>query len=206
MKPRAFQARWSRGRGGGRFLRRPAGFTLIEVMVVTILIGIIVSSVLFSVDLTGNQKTRTAVSNIQLLMRGLANEAILEGDHYGLKYDRDGQRFTPVVEKNNQWSAYSSNEGERPNFKPVSWKGVAEAEIMIEGITIDERLKDTDNFYSGQKEEDRKLANKGPLVEFLPIGLWEPSGEMRFFIGGKPYATIKWTNSGRISFEHGDAP
>ena len=175
-------------------------------MIVTIIIGVIVSSVLFSVDITGTQKTRAAISNIQLLMRGLANEAILEGDHYGLKYDRDQQRLTPMVENNNGWSVYSGRGGERPDFRAVSWKGVAEAEITTLGITIDERRKDTDNFYSKRKEEERKLARKAPLVEFLPIGLWEPAGEMRFFVAGRPYATIKWTAAGRLTFEHGDVP
>ena len=182
-----------------------AGFTLIEVIVVTAIIAVIVSSVLLSVDITGAQKTRTAVSNIQLLMRGLANEAILEGEHYGLRYDRDRQRLTPVVENNNGWSVYSSHGGRRPDFKAVSWKGVAEAEIVTQVTTIDERRKDTANFHSGQKEEHKRAAQV-PLVEFLPTGLWEPAGEMRFFVVGRPYATIKWTAAGRMTFEHGKAP
>ncbi len=182
-----------------------AGFTLIEVMVVMVIISIIVSSVLFSIDITGTQKTRTAISNIQLLMRGLANEAILEGEHYGLKYDRDQQRLTPVAERNSGWSVYSSPGEGRPNFRPVSWKGIAEAEIITLGVSIDERRKDTANFYSGQREEDRKRAAQGPLIEFSPTGLWEPSGEMRFFVSGRMYATIRWTAAGRVTFEPGNA-
>lgn len=203
MTPRASDCKWGLS---GRHRWSSAGFTLIEVMTVVVIISIIVSSVLLSVDISGSQKTRTAVSDIQFLMRGLANEAILEGDHYGLKYDRARQRLTPVVEKNDQWSAYSSQGGERPDFKPVSWKGFAEAEITIAGVTIDERSRDTDNFYSGGKEEEKKHARKNRLVEFWPTGMWDPAGEIRFFVSGEPYATIKWTAVGRLTFEHGDAP
>lgn len=186
--------------------RLSAAFTLVEVMVVVMIISIIVSSVLLSVDISGSQKTRTVVSSIQLLMRGLANEAILEGDHYGLRYDRARQQLIPVVEKNGQWSAYSSRGGERPDFKPVSWKGFAEAEVSVAGTIIDERHRDTDNFYSGKEKEDQKHARKNRLVEFWPTGMWDPAGEIRFFVSGTPYATIKWTVAGRLSFEHGDAP
>ena len=201
MKPRALNVCCD-----GRSYGVVSGFTLIEVMVVVIIISVIVSSILFSVDLTGNQKARTAISNVQLLMRGLSNEAILEGNHYGIKWDRPQQRFVPIVDSGNGWSTYSSNKGAHPDFKPVSWKGFAEAMITVGGISFDERVKDEDGFYSGQDEEEIKSLSKGPLVEFWPTGLWQPAGEIQFFVAKKPYATLRWTASGRMHFEHGNAP
>lgn len=198
MQPRVLNAR-RRERGCGT----AAGFTLIEVMVVTIIISVIVAAVLFSVDITGGQKTRTAVSDVQLLMQGLSNEAILEGGEYGLRWERKGQRFVPVVGKGNGWSPYSGAPGERPSFKPVSWKGVADAVITVDGAVFDERMKDDENFYAGW---DKEKASKAPLIRFLPTGLWEPAGEIEFFVGNRPYARLEWTAAGRMSFERGDAP
>ncbi len=187
--------------------RRPVmasrGFTLIEVMVVVIIISVIVASVLFSVDLTSNQKTRSAVFDVQLLMQGLSNEAILEGDHYGIKWERAAQRFMPVVETARGWSAYSSGKGERPAFRPVSWKGFAEIAMTVGGTSFDGRLKDDESFYTGRDKEEEL---ERPLVEFQPTGLWEPAGEIEFFVGGNLYATLEWTASGKMSLEHGDAP
>ncbi len=193
MKPRDSNA---------RRVRRAHGFTLIEVMVVVIIISVIVASALFSVDLTGNQKMRTAVSNTQLLMRGLSNEAILEGNHYGIKWERAAQRFVPMVESGGAWSAYSNFEGDRPDFKPVSWQGLAEIALTIGGTSFDERLKDNKNFHDGRDQEEE---DAGLLVEFSPTGLWEPAGEIEFFVGKKRYAKLAWTAAGRMTLDHGDA-
>ena len=179
------------------------GFTLIEVMVVVIVISVIVASVLFSVDLTGNQKTRSAVSDVQLLMQGLSNEAILEGNHYGIKWERGAQRFVPVVETGRGWSPYSSLGGNHPDFRPVSWKGFAEIAVTVGGTSIDERVKDDENFYAAR---DREELGAGPLVEFQPTGLWEPAGEIRFFVGREFYAKLEWTAAGRMSLGHEDTP
>ncbi len=182
---------------------RTAGFTLIEVMVVTIIISVIVASVLFSVDLTGNQKTRSAVSGVQVLMQGLSNEAILEGNHYGIKWERKAQKFVPVVANANGWSAYSNATGDRPDFKSVSWKGFADVAITVGGAFFDERIKDNENFYAGR---DQEQGGNGPLVEFRPTGLWEPAGKLQFFVGKKLYATIEWTAAGRMQLAYGDNP
>ena len=179
------------------------GFTLIEVMAVVIVISVIVASVLFSIDLTGNQKTRTAISDVQLLMRGLSNEAVLEGNHYGIKWERKAQRFTPVVETGGRWSAYSSLGGDRPDFRSVSWKGFAEVAMTIGGTFVDERLKDDENFYAGRDQEPE---SESPLVEFFPTGLWEPAGEIQFFVARDLYATLKWNATGKIELEPGSAP
>ena len=179
------------------------GFTLIEVMVVVVIISVIVSSILLSVDLTGGQKTRAMVFDIQLLMQGLSNEAILEGNHYGIKWERARQRFVPMVENRNGWSVYSSLKGERPNFKPVSWKGFAEIAMTVGGVSFDERLKDDENFYAGR---DLEKELERPLVEFWPTGLWEPAGELELFVGKKLYATLEWTAAGRMSLEQGNSP
>ena len=186
-----------------RLFKRSRGFTLIEVMVVVIIIGVIVASVMVSVDVTSSQKARTAVFDVRLLMQGLSNEAILEGNHYGIKWERKAQRFTPVVEAGNGWSAYSDLKGDRPVFKPVSWKGFAEVAMNVGGVSFDERLKDNENFYAGRdKEEDTGK----PLVKFRPTGLWEPAGEIEFFVAKKHYATLKWSVAGKVSFEHRGAP
>ncbi len=198
MQPRGLNA-CRRGRGR----KATAGFTLIEVMVVTIIISVIVAAVVFSIDLTGGQRTRTVVSNVQLLMQGLSNEAILEGGEYGLRWERKQQRFVPVVGRGRGWSPYSGSPGERPSFKPVSWKGFADAVITVDGAVLDERMKDDENFYAGW---DQEKASKTPLIRFLPTGLWEPAGEIEFFVGDRPYARLEWTTAGKMSFEHGNAP
>lgn len=180
-------------------LRRQGGFTLVEVMVVVLIVSVMVGSVLFSVDLTGSQKLRTAVSDVQLLMRGLSNEAILEGRHYGLRWERRAQRFVPVVNNGGGWSGYSGRGGERPDFRAVSWKGFAEIAITVGGIRFDERFKDDEHFYAGRDQE----AAERILVEFQPTGLWEPAGEIRFFVASKPYASLEWTAAGKMTFTHG---
>ena len=181
----------------------PRGFTLIEVMVVVIIVSVVVGSILLSVDITGSQKTRAVVSDVQLLMQGLSNEAILEGNHYGIKWERAAQRFVPVVETGGGWSVYTTLKGERPDYKPVSWKGFAEIAMTVGAISFDGRFKDDENFYAGR---DQEKGPQGPLVEFWPTGLWQPAGEIEFFVGKRPYATLAWTAAGRMSLEQSSPP
>ncbi|VVN97013.1 type II secretion system minor pseudopilin GspH [Pseudomonas fluorescens] len=70
--------------------KRAQGFTLLELMVVILLIGILLGMVSFA---TGNNPARQArqeASGLIQLLHKLREQAVLEGREYGVRFETDG--------------------------------------------------------------------------------------------------------------------
>ena len=75
-------------------VRRPAGFTLLEVMVVMVLIGIIFSFAMLSMrgDDVAQMMDREA-RRLETLLALANDEAIVRGEELGVRFDDDGYAF-----------------------------------------------------------------------------------------------------------------
>jgi general secretion pathway protein H len=73
-------------------LRRRQGFTLIEVMVVMVLISIIITFAVLSID-TGPEELRREGNRIATLMDLAADEAVMNGREYRVVFQRQGYAF-----------------------------------------------------------------------------------------------------------------
>jgi general secretion pathway protein H len=93
----------SRSRGSG--LRgNPRGFTLIEIMVVVVIIGVISAGVLLSVNLTGRDRDLEKESDRLLTLVNYAREqAELQTREYGVIFHDDGYQFVAYDTRRGLW-------------------------------------------------------------------------------------------------------
>ncbi|HZW60264.1 MAG TPA: type II secretion system minor pseudopilin GspH [Woeseiaceae bacterium] len=77
-----------------RIARRRSGFTLIEVLVVVVIIGIVSSVVLLSLGVLGDDRgLRQEARRMASLLDLAADEAVLQGRDFGIEFTQAGYRF-----------------------------------------------------------------------------------------------------------------
>ena len=84
--------------------RPPRGFTLIEIMIVVVIIGVISAAVLLSVNLTGRDQDLEKESERLLTLVNYAREqAELQTREYGVIFNDDGYRFVAYDVRRGLW-------------------------------------------------------------------------------------------------------
>jgi general secretion pathway protein H len=84
--------------------RRISGFTLVEILVVVVIIGIVSAGVLLSVSLTGQDRDLDKESQRLLTLVNYAREqAELQTREYGLLFRDDGYEFLTFDVRRNLW-------------------------------------------------------------------------------------------------------
>lgn len=85
---------------------RVSGFSLIEILVVIIIIGIVSSVALLSLGVLGDDRElRTEARRIQTLLEVAQDEAVLQGREFGIELMRSSLRFVEYDPFLNQWNA-----------------------------------------------------------------------------------------------------
>lgn len=109
--------------------RLTAGFTLIEVLLVILLIGLLASAVVinFSGD-SRDKKLETQTSQLQQLVQIAAETAMLKQQELGLFVDNEGYRF--MLFQDDKWHSISEPKSLRPRQFPSGYK----IELELEGL------------------------------------------------------------------------
>lgn len=98
----------SKGALTGSKHARQTGFTMIEIMVVMVVVGLLAS--LAIVNLGGGSQQREMTSKIRelyVLMQTASEQAILNNEEFGLVIDEQGYRFVVFDELEQQWKSQS---------------------------------------------------------------------------------------------------
>ena len=90
------------------FRYRQTGFTLIEVLVVLIIVGLLAALAVGNLAGGSQQRElREQVRELYLLMQTASEQAVLNNREYGLVLDNSGYRFVAFEDENREWAAYS---------------------------------------------------------------------------------------------------
>lgn len=91
--------------------RRADGFTLIEVLVVVVIVGIVSAVVLLSSGLVSEDRNlRQEARRMASLIELAADEALLQGRDLGLEVLQGGYRFVEYDPYNNRWQEITGDE------------------------------------------------------------------------------------------------
>jgi general secretion pathway protein H len=84
---------------------RRQGFTLLEVLMVVLLVGILGSVVMLSIDTGGpGRYLREEADRLSTLIEQAANEAVMQNQEYGLRLEEGGYRFLCLDEARQEWA------------------------------------------------------------------------------------------------------
>ncbi len=78
---------------GNPRLRRQAGFTLLEITLVVVIISIVAMIALPKLRDTGKAEMQSQAHRLQMIFRLVRSEAVLNGAAYRLNYDLDSERY-----------------------------------------------------------------------------------------------------------------
>lgn len=86
--------------------QRPAGFTLIELMVVLVVVGLLISLVGLSIGSGGERRELEEVTrSLYLRMQAASEEAVVTNREIGLRFREGRYRFVQLDRDEDQWTA-----------------------------------------------------------------------------------------------------
>lgn len=144
--------------------RRPqAGFTLIEIMVVVIIVGVVASAAFLSMGALRNDRALTDEARRFIALAGVASdEAAMQGREFGLELMSGGYRFVEYDAYNEQWADVLGDE----TLRLRNLEEELEFELYVEGKSI---LLDDNPAELSNMNEDESPAGLDPYSPHLLI-------------------------------------
>lgn len=180
-----------------------SGFTLIEIIVVTVIIAVVVSATLLSVSVGERGKAQETGRRIVSLMNNLSAEAILTGVPYGLRWDDGARSLVAVHLEKSAWArAERFGDIRVPNNWSLQMSSGPDEGVDLSLLGRDEDdgvLPDTDDDESQEEDEPREAVVADPWVRFQPTGLWQPGGLLHILVDRERQAMFGWTATGRVT-------
>ena len=122
---------------GSRFRAGPCGFSLVEMLVVVVIIGLMTGVAVLSVSLEDTHPARDSAERLSSLIRLASEEASLQGENLALGFWQRGWRFY-VLRGETQWQPVAGDRLLRPRPLP---RGLTFA-LQLQGVQV--QLPDRD--------------------------------------------------------------
>ena len=169
------------------------GFTLIEILIVMLIIGIIMSLAVLSINLNTSSILEDEIGRIRSLTMMAGEEAILQGEEMAVQIHSNGYQFLRLLQTADawQWAPVTEDKLFRPRCFPP---GVGiNLEIEGEPVTLEKMPCDTgdvmleideegdvrDNLKEDNENEIPKvfLLSSGEMTPFELTLIWEEGGK-----------------------------
>jgi general secretion pathway protein H len=154
---------------------RQTGFTMIEIMVVLVLVGLLAS--LAVVNLGGGSQQREMTNKIRelyVLMQTASEQAILNNEEIGLVIDEQGYRFVVYDEREQEWKTESERLFQGRGFP--EWMSVA---LFSEGDIPRLASRDDEDDEDNRLQPDIVFYSSGETTPFeLEFQLAQSSGRV----------------------------
>lgn len=167
---------------------RQSGFTMIEILVVLVLVGLLAS--LAIVNLGGGREQREMTSKIRelyVLMQTASEQAILNNEELGLVIDEEGYRFVVFDELEREWASESARLFQGRGFP--EWMIVT---LFTEG--------DIPRLASGEDDEEDEENQLRPDIVFYSSGETTPF-ELEFLATMSPDQIYRLESDGLNEIE-----
>jgi len=165
-------------------MRAAGGFSLLELLVVVVIIGILATMMTLSLGVTGgDRELEQDVDRLRALIAVASEDALLQGRELGITFVEDGYEFALLDPDENRWVRLQSD----PVLKSRAFGDNVELVVEIEGREV--RLQTRDEFndqfeaVEEQTEESETTTERGSPFrgrnnEFLPQIFIFSSGEI----------------------------
>src|SRR5262245_61271390 len=112
---------------------RVSGFTLLEILVVIVIIGIIVSMAVISVNVLGRDRQMDEEARrLQAVLSQAREDAMLQGRDVGLRLDMRGYDFVRYDSRQDRWDTVPGD----PLLRERAWPEGLEAELWMESRLV----------------------------------------------------------------------
>ncbi len=135
--------------------RHVRGFSLIELLVVVVIIGILVTMLTLSIGVTGSDRDlEREADRLRALISMASEDALLQGRELGLTFLEDGYEFSLLDPDENRWVRLAAD----PVFKARRFDESVEVTVEIEGrelrLLSGEEFNDQFDLDEDDDEED----------------------------------------------------
>lgn len=150
------------------------GFTLIEVLVVVVIVGIVSAVVLLSFGVLGDDRSlQQQARRLSSLIEVAADEALMQGRDFGLEFTQTGYRFLEFDPLTRRWFEIVGDDLLRPR--------TLEQPLEI-GLALEDREVALADSFADIKKEDEDEDDRDALAEdFAPHVLIFSSGDVTPF-------------------------
>ena len=199
-----------------------SGFTLIELLVVVVILGVLASTISLSLSITDRSKAKQFARELVNSMSEGSYLAITEGKIYALFWNPHKYQFFLKVKNKDIWEKVAnfsaltapeqmqvkqiylgSDESGREAFLHVDENNEPEHDtILSEGfkdVQFNEvRFEEIEFNEVGFENEDlEKNTSEKALIVFESTGLWQPEGQLGFYLQTKFLSVLEWSATGK---------
>ena len=141
-----------------------SGFTLVEILVVMVIVGIMAGMVVLSVGGNPQRTLQKEARRLAVVIRTAADEALLQGREFGLRINPNSYQVLEFDQQQRNWKS-----SEQKVFAEHQLPDAMSLAVMLEDEPVDLRSSTTD-------EKDKNKKNNSDAEE-TPIILFFSNGE-----------------------------
>jgi general secretion pathway protein H len=184
--------------------RRVSGFTLVEILVVLVIIGVVIAVALLSFGILGDGRgLDREARRMSALIEMAADEAMIQGRDYGLEILQGGYRFVEYDPLIDQWHEVIGDD----LLRARTLEEGSEFELFIEDhkVLLETKAESLDENVDDEDERKRDLAD-----DYLPHILILSSGDVTPFeltlqrFVDRSEVTLSMSLAGELEINRGD--